>query len=157
MGKKRRRREFVNQAHAVEAFYKKVNQTEGCWEWIGAKIGNGYGAITRNGRSHLAHRWIWMQKNGPIPFGMCVCHTCDNRACVRISHLFLGTQSDNIQDAANKGRLGPQVARKRRTHCMSGKHLWSAENKRLVNSTSGYFRCLACYNTGQRKWKSENR
>lgn len=29
---------------------------------------------------------------------------CDNRKCVNVSHLFVGTQSDNIKDAWVKGR-----------------------------------------------------
>ena len=29
---------------------------------------------------------------------------CDNRKCVRPSHLFLGTKSDNFRDAIAKGR-----------------------------------------------------
>lgn len=43
---------------------------------------------------------------GPIPAGMKVCHSCDNAACWRPAHLFLGTQRDNMQDAGTKGRMG---------------------------------------------------
>jgi DNA invertase Pin-like site-specific DNA recombinase len=34
-----------------------------------------------------------------------VLHRCDVRACCNPHHLFIGTQQDNIRDAAEKGRL----------------------------------------------------
>jgi hypothetical protein len=56
------------------------------------------------GRSMLSHRVSWVEANGPIPDGLCVLHRCDNRACVRPEHLFLGTHLDNIRDMMAKGR-----------------------------------------------------
>lgn len=31
-------------------------------------------------------------------------HSCDNRACINIDHLELGTAKDNMQDMGRKGR-----------------------------------------------------
>jgi len=52
-----------------------------------------------------AHRLAWELTYGPIPDGMLVCHHCDNPICCRPDHLFLGTPSDNMQDALRKGRF----------------------------------------------------
>jgi hypothetical protein len=35
-------------------------------------------------------------------------HTCDNVACLEDSHIWLGTQGDNMRDAVKKGRLKNQ-------------------------------------------------
>lgn len=41
---------------------------------------------------------------GRKPKGAIVCHRCDNRKCVRLEHLFWGTNSDNVRDSFLKGR-----------------------------------------------------
>lgn len=46
----------------------------------------------------------WEIANGPIPYGLYVLHRCDNRKCVNIEHLWLGTFDENMSDMAAKGR-----------------------------------------------------
>lgn len=87
-----------------EKFWSKVAKSDGCWEWQGARRGNGYGVIYKQGKGTQAHRLSWTITNGAIPAGMYVCHKCDNRPCVRPDHLFLGTHTDNMRDCGAKGR-----------------------------------------------------
>ena len=87
-----------------DRFWKQVDKTESCWNWIGHSADGRYGLIGYNKRQHPAHRYAWERERGPIPDGLSVLHRCDNPKCVRIDHLFLGTQLDNMRDMINKGR-----------------------------------------------------
>jgi hypothetical protein len=58
----------------------------------------------RDDRQRAAHRVAYELRVGPIPKGLVVLHMCDVRRCVRISHLRLGTNLENILDRTSKGR-----------------------------------------------------
>jgi len=85
-------------------FWAKVDKTDGCWIWIGAKNATGYGLIRFKRKSYRAHRVSYEFANGEIPDGLYICHKCDNPSCVNPEHLFTGTATDNAIDMTNKGR-----------------------------------------------------
>lgn len=82
----------------------------GCWLWKGSRNGRGYGEIYVHGKKEMAHRASWLIHRGVIPDGLYVLHRCDCPPCVNPAHLFLGTNSDNMLDAAARGRLAHQGA-----------------------------------------------
>lgn len=85
----------------------RLRKTETCW-FCDYKSHNQYGhtTIVTKRKTVPAHRVAYEYWIGPIPDGMYVLHTCDTPGCVNPSHLFLGTQADNCQDAVSKGRAG---------------------------------------------------
>jgi hypothetical protein len=94
----------------AERFWSKVEimQPDDCWIWTGAIVKK-YGEFAMNGKIQSAHRVSWQLTSGTIPEGMNVLHHCDNPPCVNPKHLFLGTNTDNMQDALRKGRLNPRT------------------------------------------------
>lgn len=90
-------------------FWSHVKQTDDCWEWQGATRTDGYGFAKREGKYVAAHRYAFTLTQGPIPTGLQILHTCDNKLCVRPDHLRLGTQKDNMIDMALKKRQHVQV------------------------------------------------
>ena len=95
-----------------------LQEPGGCWIWQGRLTKEGYGCLqwNRPGLPRLsnAHRIAFAVYHGE-PGGMCVCHTCDVRACCNPDHLFLGTKADNSSDMVNKGRQAKGMGHGRRS------------------------------------------
>lgn len=91
-------------------FWDKVDTSSpcGCWMWRGTKSSSGYGAFRIGSRTDgtrrrvSAHRHAYELKNGPIPHGLYVLHSCDEPFCVNPAHLRIGTQKDNMADRCDR-------------------------------------------------------
>ncbi len=101
-----------------ENFWTFVEKKDnGCWEWKGATVVGGYGTLTFNNKNYRAHRISFDMVNGEIARGLLVLHKCDNPPCVNPSHLSIGTNDDNMKDAAIKNRMS------------FGEHRWNSKLK----------------------------
>jgi len=102
----------------VQRFLARVDRLttpDGCWLWTGVKDQHGYGRLSISNSSQGirvnvgAHRFALEQQLGrPLAPGMRALHRCDNPPCCRNdgaqSHLFEGTDADNVADRTAKGR-----------------------------------------------------
>ena len=98
--------EKVNKNGPVPAHCPELGQ---CWEWVASKDDKGYGKFQFATYKNLkAHRVAWFIETGtwPKPNGL---HRCNNRACVRFSHLYEGTQAQNVLDMVQAGHAGQSL------------------------------------------------
>jgi hypothetical protein len=74
-----------------------VVESNGCWRWIKALTGSGYGHFSIGSVYYQAHRLTYILLRGPIPDGMEPDHLCRNRWCVNPWDLELVTHTVNMR------------------------------------------------------------
>lgn len=85
----------------------RVDAQSGCWLWSARVNKDGYGVFggssTRGTR--LAHRFAYQTvHNRQLLQTVFLCHSCDKPSCVNPTHMFTGTQADNMADKVRKDR-----------------------------------------------------
>lgn len=76
---------------------------DGCWEWRG-RLSHGYGMVGQYKAARLV-----LEVDGEMPGAWHALHLCDNKACVRRSHLYAGTHSDNMRDVYTRGLVDKEA------------------------------------------------
>ena len=138
-----------------ERFWSQVNkdgpivrpELGPCWVW--KNLGNRYGAIKVDDKAQSAHRTAWFLETGQWPKPNAL-HKCDNGHCVRFSHLFEGTQQENVNDREAKGRGKRSKGEKHPMHKLTEKQvknirsLYAAGGKTYAALGVKYRVSLAC-------------
>lgn len=83
-----------------------VDNESKCWKYNRPSSSNGYCHVGYRGGIEYVHRIAAIIFHGFDPATeLVVRHTCDQSACWNPEHLRIGTQRDNMRDAAEKGHL----------------------------------------------------
>ena len=121
---------------------------DGCWEWQGCLNGKGYGSAKWNGREQTVHRIFYVAFIGPVPHGKELHHKCDNRRCVKPSHLVPLTRKEHIRLSQNAAWPFIDAIR-----CKNG-HEYTPENTHI--RSDGGRRCLTCVRIKDQQYKAKN-
>lgn len=135
----------------IERFLDKISIDikTGCWNWIGAKYKNGYGAFAIDRRTNCAHRHAYELFIGPIPDKYEIHHKCKNISCVNPKHLSPITRLDHLkEDNIDIGAW--QLAK---THCPRG-HEYTKDNLKKVPRGRT---CLTCHRNKNREYMRKKR
>jgi len=111
-----------------------VKSKEECWNWKGSlNSQNGYGRFGIQNSYYITSRIAyWIYYNIDPEFKL-VCHSCNNTLCCNPNHLYLGTQSENIQQSFNELR---SIHRGSFNSCAKLNEIKAKQIRNLLENTS---------------------
>ena len=124
-----------------ERFWNKVDikDLNTCWNWQACRSSNGYGSFWYEYKNIGAHVVAWCLSNNRDIHEILgdrksiICHKCDNPSCCNPNHLYLGTYSDNRQDAGRRNPIPPSVAGSSKARFHEGE-IWLIRKLRIIKS-----------------------
>lgn len=136
--------EFISECSVISKAWKEriVNNSNGCWMWVGGKNVNGYASGQLNNRTVRVHKAIYELLVKKVGRGLELDHLCKNRNCVNPRHLEEVTHLENMR----RGVLA------NKTHCVRG-HKLDGEN--LLPSTPKRRSCRLCGRIRVREWRKK--
>jgi len=120
----------------IPRFLKKIQISNGCWIWMGARNDRGYGLFCLDNKYVRAHRFIYKYYYGDIPPELELDHLCRNPSCVNPVHLEAVTHKENLLRGTGMSAINAQ-----KTHCIHG-HPLSGLN--LYVYPDGHRHCKEC-------------
>lgn len=131
----------------VGRFEAKVNRSGECHRWTAGHNINGYGVFRMNSQWQIgAHVAALLLAGIEVPQGMTVDHVwakgCRHRDCVRVDHLEIVTNHENILRGNNRAARNARM-----THCPRG-HELAGDN--LYIRSCGRRTCLTCKHARER-------
>lgn len=92
----------------AQRLWERVDRSGDCWLWPGATNRAGYGILGigpgKRKRPVLAHRMAYALAVGPLPARAYVLHSCDTPACLRPTHLSIGSHAKNMDQKMERKR-----------------------------------------------------
>jgi DNA-binding CsgD family transcriptional regulator len=89
--------------------YEEGPLATACLIWLWGCTGDGYGAYNWQGQQWKVHRLAYLAFVGAIEDELQINHHCDVRPCLNWEHLYMGPQTQNMQDRFNRERDSRQL------------------------------------------------
>ncbi len=100
----------------------------GCWLWLGALDGKGYGSVIIEGKQVSVHRVVYDLLVGEVPAGLELDHMCRTRSCCNPGHLEPVTHRENVLRGTSMVAVNATKVVCLKGHPLSGANLYLPAN-----------------------------